>query len=76
MNWERKYQVFARLYAFFGQRTESLIQDAEIPAPQACEFVRWFHEHIGMKPFLAAPVQTTGMMCASLSHPSSRAGHM
>jgi FAD/FMN-containing dehydrogenase len=58
MNWERKYQLFARLYAFFGQRTESLIQDAEIPAPQACEFVRWFHEHIGMKPFLAAPVQT------------------
>ena len=57
MNWERKYQLFARLYALFGRRTESLIQDAEVPAPQACEFIRWFHEHIGMKPFLAAPVR-------------------
>jgi len=35
-----------------------LIQDAEVPAPQAGEFIRWFHEHIGMKPFLAAPVRT------------------
>jgi len=57
MNWERKHQFFAKLYTLLGKRTESLIQDAEIPAPQADEFIAWFHEHIGMKPFLAAPVQ-------------------
>ena len=58
MNWERKHQLFAKLYALLGKRTESLIQDAEVPAEQADEFITWFHEHIGMKPFLAAPVQS------------------
>jgi FAD/FMN-containing dehydrogenase len=58
MNWERKHQFIARLYALLGKRTESLIQDAEVPAPQAYEFISWFHEQIGMTPLLAAPVQT------------------
>jgi len=58
MNWERKRRFFARLSALAGKRTESLIQDAEVPAPQAYEFLSWFHKNIGMKPFLAAPVQT------------------
>jgi len=58
MNWERKYRLMAGLNALLGMRTESLIQDAEIPAAQAEEFVAWFHEQIGMKPFVAVPVQT------------------
>jgi FAD/FMN-containing dehydrogenase len=56
MRWEQRHRVAARWNDLLGKRTESLIQDVEVPSEKAAEFITWFHKNIGMKPFIAAPV--------------------
>ena len=55
---ENRYGVMARIDARRGlPARERVIQDVEIPVGRAPEFLRWFDEHIGMRPVWLCPLR-------------------
>jgi len=46
LKWEKKHKIFTTIQAMLGHRFETFIQDAEVPAHQAAEFIEWFHRNI------------------------------
>jgi FAD/FMN-containing dehydrogenase len=55
---ENRYGVMARLDARRGlPARERVIQDVEIPVDRTPEFLRWFDEHVGMRPVWLCPLR-------------------
>ena len=55
---ENRYAVMARIDARRGRPPrERVIQDVEIPLGRTPEFLRWFDEHVGMRPVWLCPLR-------------------
>ncbi|HLN78848.1 MAG TPA: FAD-binding oxidoreductase [Nocardioidaceae bacterium] len=55
---ENRYGVMARLDARRGRPPrERVIQDVEIPVDRTPDFLRWFDEHVGMRPVWLCPLR-------------------
>ena len=55
MRWNSGWGLTRRLYKLLGYRTESVIQDVDIPIQHAPEFLRFFHREIGILPVWICP---------------------
>jgi FAD/FMN-containing dehydrogenase len=58
MRWNSKWQLTHRLSRLLGWRTESIIQDVDIPIGRAAEFLRFFQNEIGITPIWVCPIRT------------------
>jgi FAD/FMN-containing dehydrogenase len=57
---ESRFGVVARLDRVRGKPPrERVIQDIEVPVAQTPAFLRWFDEHIGMRPVWLCPLRAT-----------------
>ena len=57
---ENRFRVAARIDRMRGKpERERVIQDIEVPVERTAEFVRWFDEHIGMRPVWLCPLRAT-----------------
>ena len=57
---ENRFHVAARIDRVRGKpERERVIQDIEVPVERTAEFVRWFDEHIGMRPVWLCPLRAT-----------------
>ena len=57
---ENRFGVVARLDRVRGKPPrERVIQDIEVPVARTPEFLRWFDEHIGMRPVWLCPLRAT-----------------
>jgi FAD/FMN-containing dehydrogenase len=57
---ENRFGVAARIDRWRGKpERERVIQDIEVPVGRTPEFVRWFDEHIGMRPVWLCPLRAT-----------------
>jgi FAD/FMN-containing dehydrogenase len=57
---ESRFGVVARLDRMRGKPPrERVIQDIEVPVAQTPAFLRWFDEHIGMRPVWLCPLRAT-----------------
>ena len=57
--WNGKYNISEKISKILeGQKTESVIQDVEIPIENCEEFLAFFHKEIGIKPVWACPTKT------------------
>lgn len=55
---EHRYGVMARIDARRGRPArERVIQDVEIPVQRTPQFLRWFDEHVGMRPVWLCPLR-------------------
>ncbi len=55
---ENRHHVMARLEARRGlPPRERVIQDVEVPLDRTPEFLRWFGEHVGMRPVWLCPLR-------------------
>lgn len=56
--WNEKHQFIEKVGKIFGQKkTESVVQDVELPIKNCEEFIKFFHEEIGIKPLWMCPTQ-------------------
>ena len=55
-----KYRLIEKINKLFNNksRTESVVQDVEIPIENCNEFLRFFHEEIGIKPVWICPLKS------------------
>ena len=57
---ENRYGLVARIDRARGRPArERVIQDIEVPVERTAEFVRWFDEHVGMRPVWLCPLRAT-----------------
>ena len=57
---ENRFGVAARIDRWRGKpERERVIQDIEVPVGRTPEFVRWFDEHVGMRPVWLCPLRAT-----------------
>ena len=57
---ESRFHVAARIDRWRGKpERERVIQDIEVPVGRMPEFVRWFDEHVGMRPVWLCPLRAT-----------------
>ncbi len=57
---EARYGVMARLDRARGKpERERVIQDIEVPVGELSTFLRWFDEHVGMRPVWLCPLRAT-----------------
>jgi FAD/FMN-containing dehydrogenase len=57
---ENRFGVVARIDRARGKPArERVIQDIEVPVERTAEFVRWFDEHVGMRPVWLCPLRAT-----------------
>jgi FAD/FMN-containing dehydrogenase len=57
---ETRFGVMARIDRARGRPPrERVIQDVEVPVERTAEFVRWFDEHVGMRPVWLCPLRAT-----------------
>jgi FAD/FMN-containing dehydrogenase len=56
MRWNTRVGLTARLNRLVGRRTESVIQDVDIPIAHAAEFLRFFLDEIGIRPVWMCPI--------------------
>jgi FAD/FMN-containing dehydrogenase len=57
---ENRFGVAARIDRWRGKpERERVIQDIEVPVGRTAEFVRWFDEHVGMRPVWLCPLRAT-----------------
>jgi FAD/FMN-containing dehydrogenase len=55
---ESRFEVVSRIDRWRGRpQRERVIQDIEVPVEQAPEFLRWFEEHVGMRPMWLCPLR-------------------
>jgi FAD/FMN-containing dehydrogenase len=55
---ETRFQVVSRLDRWRGKpQRERVIQDIEVPVERTPEFLRWFEEHVGMRPVWLCPLR-------------------
>jgi FAD/FMN-containing dehydrogenase len=55
---ESRFQVVSRVDRWRGKPPrERVIQDIEVPVERAPEFLRWFEEHVGMRPVWLCPLR-------------------
>jgi FAD/FMN-containing dehydrogenase len=55
---ENRYGVVARIHRLRGQPArERVVQDVEIPVERLASFLRWFDEHVGMRPVWLCPLR-------------------
>ena len=55
---ETRFGVVARIDRLRGKpERERVIQDIEVPVERTAEFVRWFDEHVGMRPVWLCPLR-------------------
>jgi FAD/FMN-containing dehydrogenase len=55
---ENRFGLMARIDAARGKSArERVIQDIEVPVEQTPEFVRWFDEHVSMRPVWLCPLR-------------------
>jgi FAD/FMN-containing dehydrogenase len=54
---ENRFGAYARLQRLRGKpEVERVIQDVEIPIERTADFLRWFDEHVGMRPVWLCPI--------------------
>jgi FAD/FMN-containing dehydrogenase len=54
---ENRFGVYARLQRLRGKPdVERVIQDVEIPVERTADFLRWFDEHVEMRPVWLCPI--------------------
>jgi FAD/FMN-containing dehydrogenase len=60
VGWDRKYHLVAKWKKLTGSKTktESVIQDVQIPVTKASEFLEFFHDKIGILPIWICPTKT------------------
>lgn len=51
-----KLPVLGRVRKAFGSKSESVIQDVQIPMKNCSDFISFFHKEIGIKPIWVCPV--------------------
>ena len=57
---ETRFGVVARIDRARGRpEHERVIQDIEVPVERTAEFVRWFDEHVGMRPVWLCPLRAS-----------------
>jgi FAD/FMN-containing dehydrogenase len=57
---ETRFGVVARIDRLRGKpERERVIQDIEVPVERTAEFVRWFDEHVGMRPVWLCPLRAS-----------------
>ena len=56
MRWNTRVGLTARINRLMGRRTESVIQDVDIPIAHAAEFARFFLREIGIRPVWMCPI--------------------
>jgi FAD/FMN-containing dehydrogenase len=57
---ENRFGVAARIDRWRGKpERERVIQDIEVPVGRTPEFVRWFDEHVGMRPVWLCPLRAS-----------------
>lgn len=52
-----KHKYLDTLFNFFKGRTETIIQDIQVPITQANDFLSFFDKHIGIKPIWICPTK-------------------
>ena len=58
---DQRLDLSNRIDAWRGRpRQERVIQDVEIPLERTAEFLRWFVEHVGIKPVWLCPLRLRG----------------
>jgi FAD/FMN-containing dehydrogenase len=57
MRWNQRWHITDTLSPLFGIRNEWVIQDSEIPLPNAAAYLEFFHREISEKPIACAPVR-------------------
>lgn len=58
---ESRFGAYARLQHLRGRpAVERVIQDVEIPVARTADFLRWFDEHVSMRPVWLCPVTLRG----------------
>jgi FAD/FMN-containing dehydrogenase len=60
MRWNARWGVTRRWSRLHGRYPESVIQDVDIPLPQAAAFLTFLLHEIGILPIWACPLQTPG----------------
>jgi FAD/FMN-containing dehydrogenase len=59
---ENRYRVYARIQALRGRPdTERVVQDVEVPIETTEQFLRWFLQHVPMRPVWVCPLRLTGL---------------
>ena len=56
MHWNRKWRIFNKVRAFRKKKSETVIQDVEIPIDDAAKFLEFLHREIQMLPIIIGPV--------------------
>jgi FAD/FMN-containing dehydrogenase len=56
MRWNTRVGLTARLNRLIDRRTESVIQDVDIPIQEAAEFARFFFREVDIKPVWMCPI--------------------
>lgn len=56
MRWNTRVGLTARLNRLIDRRTESVIQDVDLPIENAAEFARFFLREIGIRPVWMCPI--------------------
>jgi FAD/FMN-containing dehydrogenase len=56
MRWNSRWGVTRALSRLSGARTESVIQDVDIPLERAAEFLEFFHAEVGILPVWICPI--------------------
>lgn len=54
--WSGKFKIVGKIQRALGHRTESVIQDVQIPLENCASFMEFFHQEIGIKPVWVCPV--------------------
>jgi FAD/FMN-containing dehydrogenase len=58
MRWNSRWGLTRALGRLRGSRTESVIQDVDIPLARAAEFLDFFHAEVGILPVWICPIAT------------------
>jgi len=58
MRFNNRWGLLAKIDSMRAIHSESVIQDVDIPIDGAAEFLRFFHEEIGIKPIWACPIRS------------------
>ena len=57
MRWNARWHVTATVDRLRGIRSESVIQDVDIPLPRAAEFLEFLHAQVGIRPIWICPIR-------------------
>jgi FAD/FMN-containing dehydrogenase len=71
MRWNSRLQLTRRLGAIAGRRSETVIQDVDIPIERAAEFLDFFRREIGILPIWICPLRSPDKQAAYPLYPLS-----